>query len=40
MTQPAVQPEAPPSPWAVALFVVSSTFALASAALLGFAPLG
>ena len=41
MIQPVSSPtEDRPSPWAVVLFVASSAFALASAALLGFMPLG
>jgi hypothetical protein len=39
MTEPAIPTDVQPSPWAWALFVAASAFALASAALLGFDPL-
>lgn len=40
MTEPASHTDARPSVWAVALFLASSAFALGSAVLLGFMPVG
>jgi hypothetical protein len=40
MTQPVAKTHARPSAWAWALFLASSAFALAAAALLGFTPFG